>query len=64
MNSERKLLRMPQVIERVGMSRSGIYLRIKEGSFAAPVKIGRKSVWDSRAIDDYIDRVAASGSAP
>lgn len=57
------LQRLPTVIARVGLSRSSIYARIKEGTFPAPVVLGegRAVAWDSRAIDKWIDdRVAAA----
>ena len=39
-----KLLRLPEVIDRTGRSRSGLYRDLSEGKFPAPVKIGERSV--------------------
>ena len=40
----RKILRLPQVEDATGESRSTIYKRISEGEFPKPVKLGTKSV--------------------
>ncbi len=57
-----KLIRLPEVKERVGLSRSSIYLRISEGMFPKPINLGGRAVgWDSCAIDKWIqERIAAS----
>lgn len=50
------LLRLPVVMERTGKSRSTIYAQIKDKTFPAPVKIGKRAVaWSSRVIDEYIE---------
>lgn len=47
-----KFLRLPEVIERTGLSRSTIYRGIAEGWFPGPVKIGpRISAWPDTEID-------------
>lgn len=46
------LLRLPSVIERVGLKRSSIYDRISLGLFPSPVKLGpRTSVWPAHEVD-------------
>ena len=40
----RRILRLPQVVEATGETRSTIYKRIAEGEFPKPVKLGAKSV--------------------
>ena len=40
----RRILRLPQVEDATGESRSTIYKRISEGAFPRPVKLGAKSV--------------------
>jgi prophage regulatory protein len=42
--STTSLLRLPQVRERVGLSRSTIYARVSNGTFPAPVRIGGNAV--------------------
>lgn len=54
-----RLIRLPEVKARVGLSRSSIYLRIAEGTFPAPVRLGEKSVaWLETDIDAWIAEVA------
>lgn len=49
--TEVRFLRMPDVREKVGLSRSQIYRLIQEGTFPAPVKIGAQvSVWPDNEI--------------
>ncbi len=52
------ILRLPDVIKRVGLSRSSIYARInREGdSFPKPIKLGERAIgWPSSAIDNWIE---------
>lgn len=60
-----KLERLPEVRDRTGLSRAGIYKAIREGRFPAQIKIGeRASAWDSEAVDTWIaERIAASKKA-
>lgn len=62
-----RLIRLPEVKGRVGLSRSSIYLRISEGTFPAPVRLGEKAksvAWDERAIDAWIEeRLTATVAA-
>lgn len=55
------LERLPQVMARVGLSRSEIYRRIAAGDFPQPVKLGeRASAWNAAEVDRWIaDRIAA-----
>jgi prophage regulatory protein len=39
-----KILRFPTVIEKTGLSRSTIYLKISKGDFPKPVSLGANSV--------------------
>jgi len=57
----RKILRLPQVEEATGKSRSTIYKRISEGEFPKPVKLGTKSVgWVEDEIAQYNERRIAA----
>jgi len=55
-------LRLPQVKQRTGLSRSTIYLRIPRGEFPSPINLGGRAVaWLESEIDEWInDRVSAS----
>jgi prophage regulatory protein len=52
------LLRLPQVLDRVGMSRSGWYKAIAEGRAPQPLKLGRSSRWRSDDIAALIDALS------
>ncbi len=56
------VLRLPQVMQRCGFSRSAIYKMVSLGRFPAPVHIGVRAVaWVERDIEDFLtDRIAAS----
>src|SRR4029078_13687663 len=56
-----RILRLPQVVEATGETRSTIYKRISEGEFPRPVKLGAKSVgWVEAEIAGYNEaRIAA-----
>lgn len=59
-----RLIRLPEVLSRVGLSRSTIYARIAEGSFPAPVRLGEKSVaWAEASISNWIEERLANCSA-
>lgn len=52
----RRLLRLPEVKQRVGLSRTEIYRRIQRGAFPRSIPLGPQSAaWDSIAIDTWID---------
>jgi prophage regulatory protein len=51
MNAPRKFLRLPAVIDQVGLKRATIYKRRKSGTFPAPVQLGPQAVaWEEAAI--------------
>lgn len=49
-----RLIRLPEVVARVGLCRSSIYSRIGTGRFPAPRKLGRASVWVEHEITEWI----------
>lgn len=55
------LLRLPDVIARVGLARSTIYDMIAKGGFPAPVKLGGRAVaWRASAIAAWIESLSAA----
>lgn len=49
------LLRLPDVLARVGLSRSDLYRRISERTFPAPLKLGpRASAWVSTDVEAWV----------
>ena len=56
MDRSTKFLRLPPVIERVGLSRSQTYKLIQQGEFPEPVKLGPKiSVWIEEKLEAWMD---------
>jgi prophage regulatory protein len=54
-----RLLRLPEVIDRVGLRRSAIYQRMSEGRFPKCRSLGPKcSVWVEAEINAWIQSVA------
>jgi prophage regulatory protein len=61
-DSTQKILRLPEVTRRVGISRSSIYLKISGGEFPRPIKLGVRSVGflESEIIEWIDGRILAS----
>lgn len=50
-----QLLRLPQVLTRVGLRTTRLYQLIGDGSFPAPVKLGERAVaWLESEVDNWI----------
>lgn len=55
-----RLLRLPEVMARVGMKRSAIYQRISEGRFPRSRSLGPKcAVWVESEIEAWIGSIIA-----
>lgn len=62
MTTEERLLRLPEVIERTGLSRSSLYQRINQGTFPRPIKLGqRASAWPLSEIDQWVADTIRAG---
>lgn len=58
-----KILRLRDVVERTGLSRSSIYLKASQGQFPSPFKLGvgaRASGWLEAQVDDWIAEQAVA----
>ena len=56
-----RLLRLPEVMDRVGLRRSAIYQRMSEGRFPKCRTLGPKcSVWVEAEIDQWIQSIVES----
>jgi prophage regulatory protein len=56
-----RLLRLPEVIARVGLKRSAIYQRMSEGRFPKSRSLGPKcAVWVEAEIDAWIQSIASA----
>lgn len=50
-----RILRLPEVMTRTGLSRSTIYLRISQGNFPKPVNLGTRAVgWIEEEIQEWL----------
>jgi prophage regulatory protein len=53
----RRILRLPNVLDRTGLSRSTVYLRVTEGRFPKPVSLGARAVgWIETEVEEWIAR--------
>ena len=62
---ETRLMRLPQVLERLGVARSTLYRLVAEDpTFPRPVKVGRKVVaWRSDLLEEWIIRQGQQAAA-
>jgi prophage regulatory protein len=60
-----RLIRLPDVVERTGLSRSSIYAMAAKGAFPALVKLTERSAaWVETEVNDWIaGRIAARSTA-
>ena len=59
-----RFLRLPEVQERTGFSRSFIYKSVNDKTFPSPRKVGgRASVWLESEVNTWISRVAGDKEA-
>lgn len=57
-----RLIRLPEVMMRVGLRRSSIYRKMEEGKFPRSRSIGPKcAVWIEAEIDEWINCLIRSG---
>jgi prophage regulatory protein len=55
-NTQRRIIRLPEVCQMVGLSRSVIYARIKAHTFPAQIKLGYSSGWIEAEVQSWIER--------
>jgi prophage regulatory protein len=56
MDINKKILRLPEVIDRTGNSRSTIYAQIKNQQFPPPINLGVRAVgWLENEINEWIE---------
>jgi len=52
-----RLLRLPDVMDRVGLRRAAIYKLVSDGRFPEPVRIGARAVaWVESEVQEWIER--------
>ncbi len=59
-----RFLRLRELILKIGLARSAIYVRIGDGRLPAPCHLGRAAVWTDEEIEAWMRRVRESGEPP
>lgn len=59
-----RLISRPEVEGRTGMRKTWLYKAIAAGQFPAPRKVGRRSLWPEREIDQWIEEITAAAATP
>ena len=54
LNSEVTLMRIPQILEVMPISKSKFWLMVQKGEFPRPIKIGRSSFWTIDQVQTFI----------
>ena len=63
-NRPLRVLRLPMVREKTGLSTTAIYMAMAEGVFPRPIPIGSKTRgWVEHEIDAYLERLIAERDA-
>ena len=57
-NSEVTLMRIPQILEVMPISKSKFWLMVQKGEFPKPIKIGRSSFWTAKQVQIFIQEKA------
>ena len=52
--SELKMLRLSEVIEKLGIGRTNLYKLINHGSFPKPVKFDSRSRWPEHEVEEWL----------
>lgn len=52
-----RLIRLPEVLAKVGLGKSALYALISAESFPAPARIGAVRVWSEVEVDAWIEQV-------
>jgi len=60
-STPKRIIRLPEVLQRTGYSRSTVYDKIKRGQFPKPVALGpNSSGWVEPEINDHVDGLIAA----
>lgn len=53
---QRRLIKLPEVCSKTGLSRAGVYKRMNEGAFPSRVPLGGRAVaWIDSEVDEWIE---------
>ncbi|QBY02940.1 AlpA family transcriptional regulator [Thalassotalea sp. HSM 43] len=57
-----KIIRLPAVKDKTGLSRSSIYLRMSKGEFPQNISLGGRAVgWVEEDINEWLEQCIAKG---
>lgn len=60
----KRVIRLPEVAFKLGVSESTVYLWIRRGEFPKPTRLGlRTSVWDEAVVNVWIEQHLKKGAA-
>ena len=55
-STDARIIRLPEVMRRTGLSRSIVYQKMREGKFPKPAKLSKRiNGWDAAKVDAWID---------
>ncbi len=61
----KRILRLPALMDKVGLGRSSIYAMMAEGTFPTPIKLGERAVgWVEEEIDAWLEARIAERKEP
>ncbi|MCQ1059975.1 AlpA family transcriptional regulator [Photobacterium sp. ZSDE20] len=59
-----RIIRLPEVKEKTGLSRSSIYLRMSKGNFPQSISLGERAVgWLEADVEQWLDACVAASKA-
>lgn len=59
-----RFIRLPEVKEKTGLSRSSIYLRMSKGDFPQSISLGERAVgWLEADVEQWLDACVAASKA-
>lgn len=58
-----RIIRLPEVLDRVGVRKTTLYAMIKRAEFPAQIKLGRISGWSEREVQSWIDQQKSQRTA-
>lgn len=63
--SQKRALRLPQVVERTGLSKTHIYRLMQRGQFPIPARLSERVVaWEESTVNTWLDeRFSAAGAS-
>jgi prophage regulatory protein len=59
-STSERLIRLPQVLDMVGLGKTTVYAMIKDGNFPQPRKVRGLSVWVESEVQNWVRSVVAA----